>query len=133
MSSNPLILDGLSYLESRDICHGALSCHSVLVNESGDVKIGACDPTQTYRRRLRNTTANQERCVRSSRQGRKYHTQQLGIVVMNLIQGYALESGKVGVEHVGRWRDSDILDFVSAVTSAEDARQLRGVSWSRKD
>jgi hypothetical protein len=50
---------------------------------------------------------------------------------MNLMQGYALESGKVGVEDVGSWRDSDILDFVSAVTSAEGASQLREVSRSR--
>lgn len=36
------MLDGLAYLESEEICHGALSCHSVLVSASGHVKIGAC-------------------------------------------------------------------------------------------
>lgn len=53
---------------------------------------------------------------------------QVGIIVMNLMQGYVLDSGKVGVEDVGSWRDSDILDFVSAMTSADEARQLREVS-----
>lgn len=44
---------------------------------------------------------------------------------MKLMQGYVLESGKVGIDNVGQWRDSDILDFVSAVTSADECRQLR--------
>jgi hypothetical protein len=35
----------------------------------------------------------------------------VGIIVMSLMQGYVLDSGKVGVEDVGSWRDSDILDL----------------------
>lgn len=50
---------------------------------------------------------------------------QVGIIVMKLMQGYVLESGKVGIDDVGKWRDSDVLDFVSAVTSADESRQLR--------
>lgn len=71
--------------------------------------------------------------MRATREGKVNHVRHVGIIVMNLMQGYVLDSGKVGVEDVGNWRDSDILDFVSAVTSADGARQLRKVShfWSR--
>lgn len=49
-------------------------------------------------------------------------------ISMMLMQKYKLNNGKVGVEKVEAWQNSDIIDFLSCATSSTAAVELRRVS-----
>ncbi|KAG9249630.1 uncharacterized protein F5Z01DRAFT_472174 [Emericellopsis atlantica] len=102
------ILDGLDYLDSHRWCHSRLSCETILVQMAGDVKIGM-----------------QELCRAASSREQQQNLTDIGTITIKLMQGYALEEGKVGVEDLSDWQESSILDFLSAITSSDRAGRLR--------
>lgn len=71
--------------------------------------------------------AKHDMCVHASSEAKAKDLKDLATITMRLMQKYTLNGGKVGVENLDRWRDSDILDFLSSITSATGASQLRKV------
>lgn len=50
-------------------------------------------------------------------------------ISMMLMQGYKLDNGKIGVEKVEPWKNSDILSFLSYTTSCKGPSDLQQVSF----
>lgn len=72
---------------------------------------------------LTRSSVGQEDCVESSSQK---DVRDLGRVMMELIQGYAKESDNVGLDNPQGW-DIEVIDFLSATTSASSASELSKV------
>ena len=73
----------------------------------------------------------QELCRATSSKEQQQNLTDIGTITMKLMQGYALEEGKVGVEDLGDWQESSILDFLSAITSSDRAGRLRKVGYNQ--
>ena len=53
----------------------------------------------------------------------------LGRIMMELMQKYTKEDGRVGIEDLERWpSDCDAVEFLSLTTSAASVNELREVS-----
>lgn len=72
--------------------------------------------------------ANQENCIPATSSANRITLEAIGIIAMELMQGYALDGGKVGVKDVQRWEGSHALEFLSAITSSTGPIDLRKVS-----
>ncbi|KAH7111053.1 kinase-like domain-containing protein [Dendryphion nanum] len=103
------ILEGLAYLETKGLEHGSLTCSNVLINLDGYVKI-----------------ADQEYCHnRSLGSAKPYDIRALGLITMELMQGYVKDDGAIGVDDLHRWPDgSDAVGFLSETTSACSVGEL---------
>ncbi|KAI1382529.1 uncharacterized protein F4822DRAFT_441840 [Hypoxylon trugodes] len=100
------VLDGLSYLEREKLEHGQLTSSNILINLDGSVKIWGYEGV---------------RVISSSRTD----IRALGVIIMELMQGYTKEDGAVGVDDLERWpSDFAAVDFLSATTWASGVGQL---------
>ncbi|KAM3547201.1 hypothetical protein ARSEF4850_010161, partial [Beauveria asiatica] len=97
------VVKALELLEQHNLRHNHLTCSNILLDPNGRVKL------------------SQEDCVESSSQK---DIRDLGRVMMELIQGYAKENENVGLDNPQGW-DMEVLDFLSATTSASSASELQ--------
>ncbi|ODA75786.1 hypothetical protein RJ55_08686 [Drechmeria coniospora] len=105
------ILDGLIFLETHGRTHGSLNCDNVLLHRTGLVKLG--------------DGAQYDSFVPATSEAKVSDLKELATITMRLMQKYALDNGKVGVENPTHWRESQILDFLSSIMSATGPRQPR--------
>ncbi|KAJ2982301.1 hypothetical protein NQ176_g1474 [Zarea fungicola] len=98
------IVEALGFLETHGLSHRHLKPSTILLHPSGRVKL-----------------IGQENCTKSTSQK---DIRDLGRVMMELIQGYAKDSENVGLDNPQSW-DVDVVDFLSATTSASSASELQ--------
>ncbi|RSL49676.1 hypothetical protein CEP51_015453 [Fusarium floridanum] len=99
------IVEGLDVLEKRGLQHRELTCSQVLIHPSGNVKIYGYE----YIENLHSANKN---------------IQDLGYIMMELMQGYAKEGPHVGLDDPDRW-SVDTVNFLSATTSATSVDELK--------
>ncbi|KAG7432255.1 hypothetical protein Forpi1262_v007140 [Fusarium oxysporum f. sp. raphani] len=110
------IVEGLGFLEKEKLQYSELNCSRILIHSSGWVKISG----REYIKAL----DTQRRSI-----------QDLGCVMMELMQGYVKEGPQVGLDNPDRWAP-DTINFLCATTSASSIDELKGhsflASWNRR-
>ena len=117
------VVDALEFLEQNKLRHNQLTGSNILLHPNGRVKLSNGSFISCLNRRLTRSSVGQEDCVESSSQK---DIRDLGRVMMELIQGYAKESDNVGLDNPQGW-DIEVIDFLSATTSASSASELQKV------
>ncbi|KAJ2982470.1 hypothetical protein NQ176_g1366 [Zarea fungicola] len=90
---NPVIADGLLYLEDNDLEHGDISCSNTLVDPFGNVKLWGQEHIKTLT-------------------GACQHAKAVGEIIMYLAHGMARDDGIVGLDDPHRFPLA--FDFLSA-------------------
>ncbi|KAL9629581.1 MAG: hypothetical protein Q9164_006820 [Protoblastenia rupestris] len=103
------ILNGLAYLTSKGLIHGALACSNVNITATGWVKI-----------------TNQEHCSTADPlHDGKRDLRAVGRIAMELMQKYSKDDNAVGVKDLDRWPSSSkAVGFLSDTTSAVSVKEL---------
>lgn len=117
------VVEALEFLEQNELRHNHLTCSNILLHPNGRVKLSNASFISCINRGLTRSSVGQEDCVESSSQK---DIRDLGRVMMELIQGYAKESDNVGLDNPQGW-DIEVIDFLSATTSASSASELQKV------
>lgn len=123
-------LEGLAHLVAQGFRHTSLDCSSILMNLSGEVKIGKPNArTPLQKCCLTERTARVDCCI--PRQTSRVQASDLAPVsriMMELMQKYAKDDGAVGIDDLERWSACPVaIEFLSAITSASSFEELKKV------
>jgi hypothetical protein len=111
--------------------HGLLTCSNILIHPCGDVKIR--HPLLSNYPSADERAVSKECCkLRPQNSTESRYIKALGMVIMELMQGYPKEDGAVGVDDLYRWpSDCNAVNFLSTTVTATTLVELAKVSRSQ--
>ena len=127
-------MNGLVYIESQGLQHPSLDSSGILMDTNGNIKIGIVDPTEKTSVCVGSDkdVGRLEKCVSQTKKKSELTDMScVGNIMMELLQKYVKDDGKVGIENLDRWpSDSVAVTFLSSTITASSLKTLMEVRIS---